>query len=219
MSIEGQDTFLSAARGIVHVGASTGQERDIYDRYDLPVVWIEAIPDVFELLRQNLKAFPKQVALQGLLTDKDGAEYTFHISNNEGMSSSVLDLGMHRDIWPEVDYIRSIRLESKTLPRLLSHAGIDLAEYDTLVMDTQGSELLILQGASPILQNFRFVKTEAPDFESYRGCCLVGDLEKFLAEYGFRERERYRFAEHPSGGSYYDIIFERPVSDASQATR
>lgn len=209
MSVDHHDEFLGSTRGIIHVGASTGQERHVYDSFGLPVVWVEPIPEVFEELKRNLESVPRQIALQSLLTDRDGAEYEFHLSSNEGMSSSILDLKLHRDIWPEVDYVGSMQLQSKTLPTLLSDNGIDVAAYDALIMDTQGSELLILRGAESILHHFKFIKTEAPDFESYRDCCLVDDLAKFLAVHGFHERERHKFAERASGGSYYDIIFER----------
>ena len=41
------DRFLKKATGIIHVGANTGQEINLYAQYGLPVVWIEPIPDIF----------------------------------------------------------------------------------------------------------------------------------------------------------------------------
>ena len=78
-----------------------------------------------------------------------------------------------------------------------------------LVMDTQGSELLVLKGAIPILQNFTYIKTEVPDFESYKGCCQLKDLQSFLTQHGFKEFSRHKFATHPNGGNYYDIIYKK----------
>jgi hypothetical protein len=40
--------FLRRTKGVVHVGANEGQERDIYARYNLNVLWIEPLPDVSE---------------------------------------------------------------------------------------------------------------------------------------------------------------------------
>ena len=76
-----------------------------------------------------------------------------------------------------------------------------------LIMDTQGSELSILKGTLPILQIFKYIKTEVPDFESYKGCCQLKDLESFLTYHDFKECFRNKFATHPNGGSYYDIIY------------
>ena len=63
---------------------------------------------------------------------------------------------------------------------MLARERIDRARYDALVMDTQGSELLVLRGAEPVLEHFRFIKTEVPDFEAYAGCAQLDDIERFL---------------------------------------
>ena len=184
--------FLKQVTGVVHVGANTGQERFLYRRYSLNVVWIEPIPEVFQRLEDNLRGFDNQIALQALVTDVDEQEYTFHISNNDGLSSSVFDLKKHKDIWPSVAYVTSIVLNSTTLATLLKTRSIDAGKYQALVMDTQGSELLVLRGCGPILQHFEFIKTEVPDFESYEGCCQLDDIQDFMANNGFREISRFK---------------------------
>jgi hypothetical protein len=75
-------------------------------------------------------------------------------------------------------------------------------------MDTQGSELLILQGSGDLLERFSFIKTEAADFESYENCATVASLSDYVAAKGFRLVGRDKFAEHPSLGAYYDLLFE-----------
>lgn len=201
--------FLRKASGVIHVGANEGQEIQLYARYRLPVIWIEPIPEVLEKLKSNLVGFPKQIALEGLVTDTDNAEYNFHLASNSGASSSILELNQHMDIWPEVIYEKTIKLFSRTLPTLLKDNDIDANNYDMLVIDTQGSELLVLKGSVPILQNFTYIKTEAPDFESYKGCCQIKDIDSFLSRHGFREISRKKFATHPNSGSYYDVIYKK----------
>src|SRR6516225_11709594 len=95
---------LKKSRGVIHVGANDGEERHWYDGYGLKVVWIEPIPDVFERLVENIRDFPDQRAINALITNEDGALCTLHISNNSGHSSSILDLHLHKDIWPEVSF-------------------------------------------------------------------------------------------------------------------
>jgi FkbM family methyltransferase len=201
--------FLRSVRGVVHVGANIGQERDLYARYGLDVLWIEPIPEVFAELSANLVGFPRQRALEALVTDRDDAPYDFHVANNEGQSSSILALKEHRDVWPKVDYARTITLRSTTLATLLAREHIDLSRYDALVMDTQGSELLVLRGAEALLGHFKFVKTEVPDFEAYAGCARLQDITAFLATRGFVERSRHSFAQHAGGGRYYDVVYGR----------
>jgi FkbM family methyltransferase len=199
--------FLRSARGVVHVGANVGQERELYDRYGLDVLWIEPIPDVFAALSANIAGFPRQRALERLVTDRDGASYEFHVANNDGQSSSILELGQHRDVWPKVDFTRTITLQSSTLATLFAREKIDLARYDALVMDTQGSELLVLRGAEPLLSGFKFIKTEVPDFEAYAGCAQLEDVERYLGARGYAELTRHRFASRPGGGNYYDVVY------------
>jgi len=204
--------FLRSTRGVIHVGANVGQERELYRRHGLDVLWVEPIPDVFARLAANISGLPRQRALECLVTDRDDATYEFHVSNNDGESSSILDLKQHRDIWPTVDFTRTITLNSSTLATLLRRENVDVARYDALVMDTQGSELLVLRGADPVLSRFKFIKTEVPDFEAYAGCAKLEDIERFLLERGFVEIARNCFASRSGGGNYYDVVYGRRPS-------
>lgn len=203
------DRFLRESKGVVHVGANTGQERDVYLALGLKVVWVEPIPEVFRELSRNILGYPGQQAIEALVADRDGEEHVFNVASNRGQSSSILPLEGHRDLWPQVTYERAIRIKGWTLPTLLAAHRVDVAGFDTLVMDTQGSELRVLQGAAPLLDGLRFVKTEAADFEAYGGCCRVDDLAVFLGGRGFREIFRQPFPGQVEGKRYYDVVFQR----------
>ena len=203
------DRFLSDVTGLVHVGANTGQERAEYQAHGLKVLWIEPIPEVFARLSQNIAAFPRQRAFQALITDIDDKVYDFHVSSNNGESSSILELKHHRDIWPTVTHASSLPIKSVTLASFYKRERIAAADYQALVMDTQGSELLVLRGAAALLSGFQYIKTEVPDFESYAGCCQLSDMAEFMTGNGFKELSRQRFAKRDGGGSYYNITFKR----------
>jgi FkbM family methyltransferase len=204
-----QDAFLLHVTGVVHVGANSGQERHLYAAHGLDVVWIEPIPEVFAQLRTNIACFPNQRAICCLVSDTDHRRYDFNIANNDGQSSSILEFKHHTDVWPEVRYERTIALESMTLATLFGQHEVHPPRYQALVLDTQGAEMLVLRGAAPLLNGFRYVKVEAADFEAYQGCCLIDDVAEFLADHGFRERCRRPFAAHATRGRYYDVVFER----------
>lgn len=220
-----QYRFLRCARGVIHVGANAGQERKLYERHRLPVLWVEPIPEVYARLEENIRPYARQRALQALITDRDGTRHRLHIASNEGQSSSIFDLGLHRDIWPDIGYVGSVDLEGVTLPTALRKAGVDVSDYDTLVLDTQGSELLVLKGATDILPKFRFILVEAADFQAYAGACVLSEIKDFLRARGFREAKRYVSALHPEGGSYWDVLFRRkarfswPIRWVSEADR
>lgn len=203
------DRFLNDVSGVIHIGANTGQERDQYERHNLNVIWIEPIPEIFAELEFNLGPFPKQRAIPALVTDQNEKEYEFNVASNSGASSSILEFKLHKDIWPKVVFEKKIKLLSKTLPSLITEQGIDLESHQALILDTQGSELLILQGAIPILHHFRYIKSEVPDFESYAGCCQLTDIAQFLTAQGFHEVSRHQVAKRSQGGRYYDVVYKR----------
>src|SRR5262245_35980089 len=128
--------FLKDAKGVIHVGASYGQERDFYADLDLPAVWIEADPDVYEALNGNIvgRYAAKQRALGYLVTDVDDKEYDFGISSNSGFSSSIFPLKEHKEIWPNIDYIGHCSLKSKTLKSIIEIEAINLDDYDALIL-------------------------------------------------------------------------------------
>jgi len=204
------DSFMKEVPGIIHIGANDGAERERYRSLGLNVLWIEPIPATFEALCANIAGFPKQRACRYLLAAEDGKEYTFHVANNGGRSSSILDLAMHREIWPDVEFTDELKIPSITLARLAEIEQLDLREYGALVLDTQGSELLVLQGAAPILDRFRFVKTEVADFEAYAGCCQLPELTEFMRQHGFVLSAKAPFAyTHDKVGTCFDVLYRR----------
>ncbi|MGQ0457541.1 MAG: FkbM family methyltransferase [Hyphomicrobium sp.] len=200
--------FLQGCRGVIHVGANAGQERDHYDALGLKVIWIEPIAAVFDQLQRNIAGRANQSAIRALITDADGERKVLHIANNNGASSSILDFADHKLIWPEVEYVDAVELETTRLPTALAAHGADIASYDALVLDTQGSELVILKGAAEILGGFRRMVIEASDFNAYEGNPTDKDICAFLAPRGFRLVERRKFAESGKG-SYFDLHFQR----------
>jgi len=199
--------FLNGVSGVVHIGANTGQEREFYALLGLQALWFEAIPEVHALLVRNIAALPKQRAIRALLLDRDGVACDFQVASNDGMSSSVLPLSRHREIWPEVDYVRTVSLRSTTLASSVRAHAVAIDAYQAMILDTQGSELLILQGAGDLLRGFRYIEVEAADFEAYSGAPSIGALQAYLGAQGFVEIQRVQIAGKPGVGSYFDILF------------
>jgi len=206
------DGFLSEVSGVIHVGAHAGQERDLYASHGLTVLWVEANPTLYATLCANIATYPKQRALCALVTDRDGSEYQFNLANNMGGSSSIFPLGLHRNIWREIDYVGQLPLRSTTLDTLMHNNAIDPSDYQALVMDVQGAELLVLTGGASTLRHCRYVKAEAADFESYIGAAKLEDLDRHLLPLGFREVARQSFGRLSTGGKdyhYWDVTWKR----------
>ncbi|SNR17698.1 FkbM family methyltransferase [Tenacibaculum jejuense] len=202
------EKFLTDITGLIHVGANIGQECRLYKKYGLDVIWIEPIPEVFQQLKRNIKKFPNQKAIQALLTNKNDETYEFNIANNNGASSSILKLDKHQDLWPEVSYEKTLQLKSITLQKLVADELIDINKYQAIVLDTQGSELLVLQGSIALLKKIKYISTEVANFESYKNCCKLDDMILFMKSNGFIEVYRETFAESDHGEIYYEILFK-----------
>jgi FkbM family methyltransferase len=205
LGVHPMNWYLRRVSGIIHIGANAGQERDLYAGYGLDVLWFEPIPAVFDELCKNISALPKQRALNHLVTDRDGEKYLFNVANNGGASSSILEFDRHSELWPEVTTQAVITLKSVTLDTLLG----DEDRYQAIVLDTQGSELLVLKGATRVLSKIRYVTAEAADFESYIGCARVDDIVQFLGDFGFKLIQKHKTAESSLGGQYFDMLFRK----------
>ena len=200
--------FVKKSKGVLHVGANTGQEAWIYAALGAPVRWFEPIPDVFSRLETNISRHKDQIAFQELLSDTDGKTFQFNIANNDGESSSIFDLDAHKLMYPEVQFTRRMAITSTTLDRSIERHQIPTS-FDTLIMDTQGSELLVLKGATLSLQNIRWIFLECSDFSAYKGGCTCSELAEFISQWGFREVKRHLKKKTNDVGSYHDILFEK----------
>lgn len=201
--------FLEHANGVIHVGASIGQERELYEDLDLPVVWIEPIPFVYEILCEKLAGCEKQTALPYLITDVDRKQYRFGISNNCCQSSSIYDLKGHKKLWADIGFIAAVDLESRSLASVIEQHGLDLGIYDALVCDVQGAELLVLKGAGDYLERFKWIMTEAADFEAYHDGCQLADIDGYLLPRGFERERIVELISKDAVGTYWDVVYRK----------
>lgn len=74
-------------------------------------------------------------------------------------------------------------IQLTTIDRWAASAGIE--QIDVMKLDTQGSELGILQGGRRMLAGVRMLEVEVEFNEIYRGQPLFGDVDRFLRDRGF----------------------------------
>tara|TARA_E500000331_G_scaffold199309_1_gene191436 strand:- start:2272 stop:2943 length:672 start_codon:yes stop_codon:yes gene_type:complete len=201
------NNFLKKSKGIIHIGAHTGQERFIYNYCGLNVCWIEPIEEYYIKLKSNIENISKQSCYKELICKTNKDDIKFNISSNEGKSSSIFNLKDHKKMWPEVSMDEVIKLDGISLPTFIDRYKIDIDIYDCLLLDTQGAELEILEGAINTIQKFNYIQVEAADFEAYNSCPGVDDICSFMQENNFNLLEKNKFSEKKSIGSYYDLVF------------
>ena len=190
-------TKRSQLNTLVHVGAHLAQERFAYEAAGYRrILWIEGSPKVYERLARDIAEHQRTLTERGaavrhqtlcaLLIDRPGETLDLREYSNDGMSSSIFAVGeesLRR--WPDVVETGFCEhLVTDTLDNVL--VGLGLRDsVDTLVVDVQGAELLVLKGAEQCLRNASAVISEVSSRAYYHGGVLYGDLRAFLSERGF----------------------------------
>jgi len=170
-------------RGIFHLGASFCQELIMYRNLGIPsnqIVWIEAIPTIVE----QMKANGIQNMYQAVFAEFPG-EVSFNVTNNSGMSSSILDLKTHLIEHPEVQLSHKLTLHAQTMKQFVDTNQLPEGCLDFLVMDIQGAELHVLRGSPEVLKDIKMIVTEVSTTELYAGQGLFHELTAFLDAHGF----------------------------------
>lgn len=175
------ENFLSRSRGVLHIGAYEAEERFQYSRFGLKVMWIEALPDTFEILKSNINSFKNQTAMNVILGDRNLDSVDFNVSNN-GQSSSLLKFSDGNGFQGVVTS-RVIQAPMRTLNSL--EKDIPFSDLDFWVIDVQGAELLVLRGASEALKSCQTLLVEVSTTQFYQGGVLWSELLGFLENAGF----------------------------------
>ena len=171
---------------ILHVGANLVEEAEDYDQVGVKdVCWIDANEQLIPQLKINTKDMFGHVVIHACVGDVEGLEVEFHISNNAGQSSSYLELGTHKQAHPEVHYVGSVVMKMKRIDQFATCWG----EYDFVNIDLQGAELKALKGMGDVLNHFKYAYIEVNKKHLYKGCPLIGDIDRYLNGFGFRRVE------------------------------
>jgi FkbM family methyltransferase len=194
------DRYHINPTGVLHIGASTGQEADAYHAKGLKVVWVEAIRDVYKQLCRNVTKYTGTICLNACVSDKDGEIVPFNISNNEMQSSSMFEFGTHTQEHPGVVFTERTRLHTATVRTLLKDRELDQYEYDFINIDIQGAELLALKGMDLLFVNYAYL--EVNERHLYKGCPLLHEIDEYLLEYGL-ERVELKMTNHGWGDAFY----------------
>lgn len=173
--------------GVIHVGASTGQECETYHKHGLKVIWIEAIREVYKQLCRNVLKYTGTISINACVSDRDGDIVDFNISNNEGQSSSMLEFGTHTTEHPGIVYVEKRRLQTSRLDTLFRDRKIQVEQYDFLNLDIQGAELLALKGMD--LTHIRYVYIEVNEKHLYKNCALLPEIDAYLKQYDLHRVE------------------------------
>ncbi|MDE0863621.1 MAG: FkbM family methyltransferase [Rubripirellula sp.] len=186
-------------RAVLHVGAHHGQEDELYQQLGVRPIYVEANPEVFTVLTENL---PERECFNVAISDHIGTT-EFHVTSFD-QSSSILPLKKHKEIYPDIVEKKLIQVPCTTIDELTKDLDVPI---DLLNMDIQGAELMALHGATRTLGDVKCIMTEVNRAELYEGCGMIGDLDQFLNPFGFR-RVVSDFKYHKSWGDAFYVRSE-----------
>jgi 2-O-methyltransferase len=170
--------------GVLHCGAHLAEEAPDYDGAfgpDVPVWWVEGNPAVLDKIAAALSPYPNQHLIGALLADVDDELREFHVTNNDGMSSSLLEFGTHATCHPDTVFVEHLTLPTRTVDSLVAEHQI--SGVNLMVMDLQGAEGICLAGASRLLASLDFVMSEVNKAEVYLGAVMVDELDRLLCDF------------------------------------
>lgn len=176
--------------GVVQIGAHIGEEVELLSPYN--AIHIEPQPKAFEQLYN--KAYKRAYCE---LISNTNKEVDFHISNFT-MCSSVYNTEKSRG--QGISFVDVYQMDAITLKTFFKKYGLNSKDYNTLVIDVEGSELDVLEGTN--LEHIDYIFVEFNN--AYEN--TVDNLKEFLCSRGFKLVET---ATIPNEFNYGDLLFIR----------
>ena len=221
--------------GIVDIGARGGI-RSIFHEVApiLDVVGFEPDPSEAQWLNRTINGASRFKSLTYLPygVGKTNGERVLYLCRSGGASSFSKPNRAFLDRFPDgerYDVVRTISVPVRSLDSLLSDPSSPLpASIDFIKMDTQGSELDILQGATQLLRSqVVSIETEVLFARLYESQPVFRDIDAWLSEQGFslfklrrQELVRNSYAQRPhiSAGqlAFGDALYLRDPLDAKR---
>lgn len=174
------EEYIKNRKGVIHVGGHHGEERDFYKSFSR-VVWFEPNPIACKQLEENIKDEPThKVVNVGIYDTPKKAQ--LNIANN-GQSSSLLELGLHKEYHPQIKYVDKIEVNLIRLDAYFDKAQI--VDFNFLNIDVQGVELNVIKSMGDLITHMDYIYVEVNDAEVYEGCSQIQDIDAYLSVRGY----------------------------------
>ena len=172
-------------RGIISIGAYDGKT---LKRLNLPntlkTLLIDANPSAVERLQENFADRPNIQVVQAAIANHNDT-VTLHLTSLES-SSSILPWQQYSKIYPNIKETQQLTLPSRTLDTLLEELHLSITDFNILILDIQGAELLALEGATQLLNTLDAIYTTVYYQELFKGGALAEQVDQFLTDYQFQ---------------------------------
>lgn len=164
---------------VLDIGVADGETSLLFAKSfkNINIYGFEPIPTAFKLAQEKLKKFPNVVLNNLALSSKIGTE-KFYVTNNSDSSSLLAPTAIG---YENVSLSSTIEVQTS----ILDKEAKDLNNITLIKLDTQGTELIILQNGLETLKKTRFVLAEMSIPRQYENACQYYELDEFLRMQGF----------------------------------
>lgn len=168
---------------VIDIGAYYGYVSQAL-RYIFPQAFIYA----FEPIEKNREKIKKNLGSKNIIISKyvlgrKNGTSKFYEYSNPSLSSLLSINRDKKSLFSSAYHINTIKLKTITLDSYFKKKNISGNVF--LKIDTQGSELLILQGGKDFLKSVSVVHIETSFDELYNEQCLFAQIYSYLTKFGF----------------------------------
>ncbi|MBP9753178.1 MAG: FkbM family methyltransferase [Proteobacteria bacterium] len=203
-----EDFFNIKCTGVLHLGASIGEEFDFYKSRNVEkILYVEANPEVHARLVERISKINSSLDVRTFCfaaSDKDDEELDFFLTSNL-KSSSLLEMAEHKDLYPFIEHSGIIKVQAKKAESIFSEN--DLEKINGMVLDIQGAELNALKGCDSILEQIDFIICEVHFGELYKGSPRVESIDELLRTKNFRRIDTISNARNWGDALYINMKF------------
>jgi FkbM family methyltransferase len=176
-------------KGVIHIGAHELEERSSYEKHGLfNTIWIEANPRLTEKVKNRTKFNDAERLFNFAAVESTQSEVSLNVTNAD-QSSSLLQLGTHKTYYPNIHVTETVQVPAMRMDKFIEKFDIQMTNYDFVNIDIQGAELAALKGFGNYLNHINYICAEVNEEHLYEDCCLLVELNAFLEEKGFQQRE------------------------------
>ena len=177
----------NSIKGIVYVGANTGQEVPYLQQLVDNIILVEPIPQLHDFLMQT---YPKYLTLPYALGSSNSV-MPLYLASNNGESSSVLKPVNHTTYYPDILFEDYIEVGVRTFKSLVEEYNIDISKFNILITDAQGYDLEAIRGFDDYITSFDLIIAEYIDSNLYENDATLKDICDYLEPLGFKFIESF----------------------------
>lgn len=173
-------------RGIIQVGANDWHELQFYKALGIAnVLGFEPLPEAIERFHQKYPDFIQH--LMPIALSNENVSANFYKTTGDGQGSSLLLPTTHTlEEHPEYKVVGGLSVTVNRFDRFMElNPQIKIADFNCAIIDTEGTELQVLQGMGEYLEEMDFLIVETPRLPRHERESRRSELFAFLENRDF----------------------------------